>query len=324
LPEAPSEQTHLRSVQPRRHQTPRRVPVFRWTRLTNPWISFGVGFRLAEVSFVAVCRVPCVLWTSSLLSTPPSNLSWPDSTHRLAPLHASSCWTFSGSVAFLHRLTGSQAHRQRTRAPDSARSKPHPAPSPSPSPSNSLDFGTCDLRPAIESSPAKTAAIQKWTSAQAPPPTHTAPIRLPNPPSGHQNTRRQRFDNPTPAADPRPPIDLLPYHCDGLRPRLSLPADPPAFSSPVVRRRLPPLCPFPTSPSLGPATFPSPTPTGDRLTALCCFSVATIEIAHCQTLRLNTALSSHLDIDVNPRLSVCRLPRPSASLPSPLLCGCTI
>lgn len=139
------------------------------------------------------------------------------------------------------------------------------------------------------------------------------PIRLPNPqlqtiktPNGSVSTI------PPPRRRPprRPPSPTIATVSD----RVS--RYPPIHLPSLLSCRAPP----PPTPSVsdplslfGTRDLPSPTPTGDRPTALCCFSVATIEIASCQTLRLNTAPSLHLDIDANPRPSVCRLrsaPRP--------------
>lgn len=130
--------------------------------------------------------------------------------------------------------------------------------------------------------------------------------------ANHQNTKRQRLDNSTPRRRPprRPPSPTIATVPDRVSryPPIHLPFQ-------LSCRAPPPPTPSVSDPLslFGPATLPSPTPTGDRPTALCCFSVATIEIASCQTLRLNTAPSLHLDIDANPRPSVCRLrsaPRP--------------
>lgn len=246
-----------------------------------------------------------------LLSTP----SLHDSTHRPAPLHASNCWTSCGSVASQSGFGIPSQAEERTRAFISTlQATPGRVPRPRRLPDLTSGPATCDL----PSSPAKTAASQKWTvdvspSTPAPPAYHLGylsvfPI-LNCKPSKHQTAASRQFHPP--AADR--PVDLPP---------LPLRRSPTASLAtrrstclhccPVVRRRLPPPL-FPTLSLFGTRDLPSPTPTGDRPTALCCFSVATIEIASCQTLRLNTAPSLHLDIDANPRRSVCRLrsaPRP--------------
>lgn len=280
----------------------------------NSCISFGVcrveearacSIRwLDSVQLPFVCGVPCGPRASYRpLSTTPLTAQLRCTPPVAGPPVA--LWHLTVALAF--------PDRQKRGLEHSGRSKPHPAASPRLRRLPDLTSGpaTCDL----PSSPAKTAGTQQWTSAQAPPAYQQPglPIRLPNPQLQTIKTPNSNVSTiPPPAADrpvDLPPLPLRRSPTASLATRRSTCLS----SCPVVRRRLPPPL-FPTlSPSLGPATLPSPTPTGDRPTALCCFSVATIEIASCQTLRLNTAPSLHLDIDANPRPSVCRLrsaPRP--------------
>lgn len=247
-----------------------------------------------------------------LLSTP----SLHDSTHRPAPLHASNCWTSCGSVASQSGFGIPSQAEQRTRAFISTlQATPGRVPRPRRLPDLTSGPATCDL----PSSPAKTAASQKWTvdvspSTPAPPAYHLGylsvfPI-LNCKPSKHQTAASRQFYPPRRRPPRRPPSPTIATVSD----RVS--RYPPIHLPSLLSCRAPP----PPTPSVsdplslfGTRDLPSPTPTGDRPTALCCFSVATIEIASCQTLRLNTAPSLHLDIDANPRPSVCRLrsaPRP--------------
>lgn len=163
-----------------------------------------------------------------LLSTP----SLHDSTHRPAPLHASNCWTSCGSVASQSGFGIASQAEERTRAFISTlQATPGRVPRPRRLPDLTSGPATC----ALPSSPAKTAASQKWTvdvspSTPAPPAYHLGylsvfPI-LNCKPSKHQTAASRQFHPPPQTA----PSTSLPYHCDGLRPRLSLPADPPAFT----------------------------------------------------------------------------------------------